>query len=749
MPERRTSQRTRVPMRLALGLGLAAATLACADEPPAPLADLAELLPFADVIAEPGTIDFGTPGAHPYLRDGWSGDESGPGPWASFVWAMDDRSSIAFHLVAPRELRLTFRCHPAGAPGRPRQTVELVMNGTPVGTVVLETAFRAYDLRVPRQATRAGTNELEFRYAFSVTEGAESSRALAVAWDELRVADAPPPPTRLRLNGEPWLVLPPQTQVDYYLPAAPDLTLALDRVTTYGAPEAFDAGVGPTAELTVAIASAAGTVERTVSPGIADGSLRWTPDLAVEPGETVRVSLIGAAHGGAALALRQPRLTSAPSGPPAACSALPPPDRPNIVIYLVDALRRDHLGVYGYDRPVSPRLDAFARSSVVFDRAVAQAPWTRPSVASLFTGLLPPQHGVETLDDGLPPEATTLAERLEAAGYDTAAFVTNVHVSGPLGFDQGFGRFELFPERPESAGGHVPSDTITRAVTGYLDGRTSERPYFAYVHASDPHAPYAPGPAWHERFAPTAPRRLSSVEVRRLGVPGAPAERRQAAVDLYDAEVAFNDDSFGALLDDLEARGDLDRTIVVFTADHGEALGEHGEWEHGASLRAGQIEVPLVIRFPDGRWAGQRVGDVVGLVDVMPTLLRSLGADVPGGLAGRSLLDLAACPELPRPAAVSSHLTLEYLDAAAVVTAEATLVRRQRYDTIERGGFELLAAAGASDGEGEAAEAAPLLHGRLATLLRVLDLDGPRFGPGRRELAPEFRARLRALGYVR
>jgi arylsulfatase A-like enzyme len=425
------------------------------------------------------------------------------------------------------------------------------------------------------------------------------------------------------------------------------------------------------------------------------------------------------------------------------------PGRPNILIYLVDTLRRDHLGVYGYQRPISPRLDAFARTATVFDRAIAQAPWTRPAVASLFTGLLPPQHGVEGRADALAADTTTMAELFGALGYETAAFVTNGNASPGLGFEQGFGHFEMFDEAPDSAEVHQQSDVVTRAVARFLDGRDAGAPLFLYAHTTDPHDPYAPRAEARARFAPGGPERVSLRDAQRLAAERVPPERRQAVIGLYDAEIASNDEQFGALLDDLDRRGWLDEAIVIFTADHGEAFDEHGDWLHGTSLYAEQIDIPLVIRFPGGTWAGERVADPAGQVDVLPTLLHWLGAAVPAGLSGRSLLPRLACPETTRPAVATSHVRIDATEAAAVVTATEKLIRHRRSERTRRAGFELFAVPGDGNESADVAADLPFERGRLAVLLRALEHGGTRIATGGDAIPGDLRDRLRALGYIR
>jgi len=296
------------------------------------------------------------------------------------------------------------------------------------------------------------------------------------------------------------------------------------------------------------------------------------------------------------------------------------PEAPNIVYVVMDTLRRDRLGLYGYERPTTPRLDAFAREGLVFDDAYTTSSWTWPSTASLFTGRLPDSHGVKsskacTLSQRLP----TLAEALQARGYTTAAFVGNPIVEPNRYFDQGFETFEV--EVPKFR----MSDEVMPAALEWLDVHAPVR-FFLYLHLVDPHTPHRPHPAEAARLRLPSPP--AGWPERGLdGVPSDPAptaEVSEYSSQLYDASVATGDRWFGALLDELD-RLDLDqRTIVVFTSDHGEELFEHGRHGHGHEVYDELVRAPLVMRGP-GIPAERRFG-VVSNRHVPTTLAALAGA---------------------------------------------------------------------------------------------------------------------------
>jgi arylsulfatase A-like enzyme len=310
------------------------------------------------------------------------------------------------------------------------------------------------------------------------------------------------------------------------------------------------------------------------------------------------------------------------------------PARHNVLIYMVDTLRADHLGCYGYSRPVSPSIDAFAAGSVLFENAVAHSSWTRPSVASILTGLTPLEHGVRRRADKLADEVQTLPELLQAAGWSTAAFSPNPHVSRATGFRQGFDRFAMFLDDTRSA-------ALTRHVLQWVDARPAQGPpWFVYAHALDPHGPYQPPADLRQRFAAQVTRAdagttedlIAAMRMR----PGSRAGRVRELRDLYDAEIADTDRAFGALLEGLRQRRLLEDTLIVFVADHGEGFDEHRLLTHGNSLYAELIDIPLIVKLP-GRAPARREAALARQIDVLPTVLAALRLPPLAAARGRDL----------------------------------------------------------------------------------------------------------------
>ncbi|HJX26539.1 MAG TPA: sulfatase, partial [Thermoanaerobaculia bacterium] len=308
------------------------------------------------------------------------------------------------------------------------------------------------------------------------------------------------------------------------------------------------------------------------------------------------------------------------------------PEQDNVVVVVIDTLRRDHLQTYGYSRQTAPFLDRLAREGAALD-GVSPTSWTKPATASLLTGLHPLSHQAIGRLDALPEEAETLAERLREEGYRTLGVSANGWISSAFGFEQGFDDLILL----DSEGS---AETVNRSLFPAL--KDLAPPYFLYVHYVDPHAPYDPRTAWDGGALPEALRAQGPISVESLDsftVRQRPAEFMDRARDLYDGEIRGADRGLEQLVGELERRGLMKNTILVVTSDHGEELEDHGRMSHGLSLYEEVIRIPLVIHAPHRIAAGLR-GGLASLVDVVPTLKDLL--DLPGGgeldgvsLAGR------------------------------------------------------------------------------------------------------------------
>jgi len=301
---------------------------------------------------------------------------------------------------------------------------------------------------------------------------------------------------------------------------------------------------------------------------------------------------------------------------------------PNVVFLSVDTLRADHLGCYGYPQSTSPHLDRFAACAQVFDDCVCEVPLTSPSFGSMLTARFPRMTGTTRNGLRMPDDVPTVAELFQAAGYQTFCVQSNWTLKADLsGLDRGFDVYEddfhqkrwgiIKPERY--------ADEVTQLALDQLASLDPDRPFFGWIHYSDPHAPYR----FHRAYSPSGKPRFWHGNQRKVTAK-------------YDSEVAYTDAHLGRLLDALP-RAD---TYVLFTADHGESLFEHGYLGHGRRIYQAGLRIPLLVAGPDiepGRTAAP-----VRAVDIGPTLLGLAGLAPAPGMLGLDLLSGALLEARPR-----------------------------------------------------------------------------------------------------
>jgi arylsulfatase A-like enzyme len=335
--------------------------------------------------------------------------------------------------------------------------------------------------------------------------------------------------------------------------------------------------------------------------------------------------------------------------------------RPDVVLIVIDTLRADHLGVYGYDRDTSPHIDALASRGVVFTRASSPSSWTRPAIASLMTSRLPSEHGAVTAQHRLDDRVATLAEVFRSAGYRTLGVCANVaHITERAGFARGFddwktlrvpvaeGEGEAIWAEPTPSGSRrwlraPTAPELNRELLPRLPA-AGGRPVFLYVHYMDPHSGYLPASPYRERFLrdpafdrgqpPATSDHVRELAAGRLSID----ERgRQRLIDLYDGEIAAVDDAVGELLAALAERGYEGRSVIALVSDHGEEFGEHGGWFHGITLYHESLNVPFLLWDSRTGEVGATVDTPVDLLDVPTTLLALAGLEPTEGMRGRRL----------------------------------------------------------------------------------------------------------------
>lgn len=428
--------------------------------------------------------------------------------------------------------------------------------------------------------------------------------------------------------------------------------------------------------------------------------------------------------------------------------------RANLVLISVDCLRPDHLGTYGYERETTPRIDAFAEEAMVFETAVSTSSWTLPTHLSMLTGLPPSLHGGTRRTRKPARSVPYLPDLLARAGYQVDGVVTGAFLFPKFGFERGFHTYRTFDDSRAAV-------TVDAAID--LLRRSEGRAQFLFVHLFDPHFPYRPPAEFVEHFNRTPPD-ISRVnlQVEKGEVPETP-ETKDVVIGLYDAEIAYLDQEFGRFMDALKTRGLYERSLILLTADHGEALYEHEAWRHTYTLYDEIIRVPLIVKWP-GRSPRGRVKVQVSQVDIFPTLLEEAGLEPPhsSGVNLRRYLDRSektplsplATSEVIIPVENSPVMTMKVSfrteDFKYIATLEGP--NWSEPDTLEIIDEELYRLAADPHEQSNVAQSFSRETERFRKRLRAYLQEATRIGAGRKgetiELDEELRERLRVLGYI-
>lgn len=338
-------------------------------------------------------------------------------------------------------------------------------------------------------------------------------------------------------------------------------------------------------------------------------------------------------------------------------------NRVNVVIYLIDTLRADRVGAYGYAKAKTPNIDALAKESVLFERHSSAAPWTLPSISTLQSSLLPCEHSILVDGQQLPSNVQTLAERMNGLGFKTGAFYSNPYAGPASGLNRGYDVSTFMRSR----------DAFN--LGSWFDSAKGE-PFFLYAHTMEVHDPYQTPDRFVAQFgdipreqrtlllqAMRSYRDLTKIDFASKRKPGTTdntaqqqrmmeslARARDTVSTLYDASIFWADDNLGRVISQLKQRNLWDNTLFILTSDHGDELGERGGWQHDQSAYEELLHVPLIIKFPKGQYAGTRVKPNVASMDVLPTICDAVGAPQATGEArGMSLIPLIRDASLDAP----------------------------------------------------------------------------------------------------
>lgn len=639
------------PPAAAPSLAPAAAPAGPAPSGPAPAPEGAERLRYdlaahlARAELRHGTspvIDLGTPGGHKYTLGGWRTRVAVESVLEGDASASAITGVTGFVLVpadAPGAQRLTLRAR-AVADGR----LTVYLDGETIGFATLPTdgTYATVSVSVPAERLRVGENTFQFRVPASGAVAGVGSAGLLIDWIRLDPAPAeateappvPPPPAPALLapreGDEGALAIPDGWSLGYAMELWPGARL---RGTARGTGSievvAHEDGAAP---------HALGSVNAS------DVGAPIDVDLSSLSGHLVRLELV--AHG--SVRLVSPRIVTLDGAPIAAR-----PTIRNVVVYLTDTLRADKLRPYrAASRVRTPALESWVERAAVALRGHTQENWTKPSVATLLSGLFPWEHHATTEEAVVPGAVDLLSERLGREGFQTGAFIANGFCSDRFGFRQGWGSFRNYIRE----GLRSQAEFVAHDVLAWLDARDAERPFFLYVHTIDPHVPYLPPSEMLALYDPDPYEGIVDFHRDRELLEGVKSGRidlnardRAHLEALYDGEISYHDTHFGAIMEGLERRGLAGETMVVFTADHGEEFWDHGSVGHGHSVFEELVRVPLIVRVPGLTDRPMQLTEALGLVDVAPTIFETLGLPIPEDLSGRSFLDQlrGAVPDAP------------------------------------------------------------------------------------------------------
>ncbi len=725
--------------------------------------DLLAQAHFADVEHQGLFIDFGTPAHSKYTFGDWRGNND------SSQWSADGHDGDTTFTYVGARGRVYFhwdRAEPLVARVRLRANAGVgltpYLNNTALPSIPLTGgAFRDVDIPLPSAGTtgvRAGENYLLLTFSGGAAPAAGQANVSA-AVDSIRIVPGTSVPAgdyaaptydslvrTVRLGGteQQALVVRRPTTVRYYLhvPARARLGFRVG----------FE-GQG-TAQVRV-FAQAEGEERREIFAHAANGTFRAANvDLSAFADKVVRLELVAEGEGAGTVAWGSLAVHT-----PAPAQARMRPAR-NVIVLLIDTLRADRLKAWNpRTRVRTPTMDALAGQGAIFQNAHSVENWTKPSVASVLTGLYPRTHRARTQESVLPGAALMLSEHLQAKGFETGSFIANGYVSDRFGFKQGWDYYTNFIR--ENKG--TDAEIVFREAGDWIERNRGSR-FFAYVHTIDPHVPYDP-PAEYLRMYDARTDYTGVVQPRSTGDLLEQAKRNPPAVTLtasdqqrleglHDGEITQHDAVLGRFIQRMQQLGVWEDTLFVITSDHGEEFRDHGSWGHGHSVYEELLHVPLYFRLPNTVPANLRLNDSVGTVSIPATVNELLGVDPMPNLEAGSLVEYfrEATPTGPRVA------FSDWTDDRRVITVAG------RWKLIVRGNFTTTLFDLAED-PGERSQLEPMDRPIAARFCRIhlgiwngasnrarwLDADqgqGQQLQQQDAQMDTEIRSQLRALGYA-
>jgi choline-sulfatase len=603
--------------------------------------NLQNLVHLADIDHGGLFIDFGTPARNKYTvgqwKTGWGKD--GVEGDTTFTYVASNTGRVYLPLNSDAAVTLRFRMQPIGT-----NTMQPFLNNAPLPSVKLDkgNAFADYDVAVPAGKAHAGENHLLLRFGGTKHIGDED---IAAAVDSIRVLPQPK-------QSAPGVAAAPSTNYE----ALPIYGALIQEMTLNGQKRKAIAVRAPTTlSYYVEVPKGGKLSLRVGSPdGVASVAIRVTPEgghakelwrgkvsgiwqaqtLSLEPwvGSVIKLEL--AAQGEGVVGFSSPVVLAADSQPVAAKD---PPQ--GVIVLLIDTMRADHLPPYNKATPVkAPIITQFANEGSVFEEAQAPENWTKPSVASVLTGLTPASHGTKGSESKLSDKALMVSEVFKQAGYDTGAFLANGYVSDKFGFNQGWDFYTNYIRENKS----TTAEHVFRDAANWIEQHKSKR-FFVYVQTIDPHVPYDPPSEFLKMYdpnpysGPIRPRMTADLLEKAKRVPPKLTfnDRDRVYLEaLYDGEVSYHDKYLGVFIERLKKLGLYDKVMFVITADHGEEFYDHNSYGHGHSVYQELLHVPFMLRMP-GTVPVKRFADTVSTIDVSPTVISAAGISIPDVMEGR------------------------------------------------------------------------------------------------------------------
>ncbi|MDH3484185.1 MAG: sulfatase [Myxococcales bacterium] len=626
--------------------------------------DLTEIRHLAEVDDGGWYIDFGTPAQSKFTVGDWRSGWVGRGVDGDTTYAHAGmRGRVYFNADMQEALVARIRLRPLGT-----QALTPYLNNKQLASVHLGQGdgFAEYDIPLPREHVQLGENYLLLTFGGTVPVSGE---AVSVAVDSIWIRDEGDLPksaqaapayegllANVRLGEEERqaMALSRDSTLRYYLQIPEGASMGI--------------GVGSEGEGTTPLVVEIATESKPATQVLAaEAGSSWTDhkiDLSGFAGEVVRIDLRATGRGAGRVAWHAPRILL-----PAKVEQPIEPAK-NVIVLVIDTLRADKLRPFNpHTRVKTPTIDRLATEGVVFELAQAPENWTKPSVASILTGLHPQTHQQKTGDAALPSSALLLSEHLKGEGFRTGSFIANGYVSDRFGFDQGWDHYTNYIRE----GKNTEAKNVFEEAGNWIEAHKDAR-FFAYVQTIDPHVPYDPPGEYLRMYDPSEysgqikPRMTGDLLERAKRRPPAVVfdardKRRLAA--LHDGEITQHDHFLGLFIDRLVELGLWEDTLLVVTSDHGEEFDDHGSWGHGHSVYQELLHVPLMFRLPNRLPAGAQIPDAVSTLDVAASVTELVGVSPMPKNEGQTLVGLMRGSPPGRPTVAFS----DFQDDRRVITS--------------------------------------------------------------------------------